>query len=212
MAGRDIAAALERRRKAKEEGTYQGVSSDLESNDRVSEALRRRQEAKENGTYESSTYDRKPFWDYQRQQTEKPSIPKSNNETQPVTTSKLERPNKPERPNVPHGMENSYAALEKTAKKEAEKTVKKAKEMNLQSTQFDGLTNLEYKKYLDNFETNAKNEEQREWLQNQRRNLEKLKDKKVRSAVENAVFGSTMDLRPDTGSFIYQLSYCLFSE
>lgn len=207
MAGRDVAAALERRRKAKEEGTYKGVSSDLESNDRLSEALRRRQEAKVNGTYKSSNYDRKPFWDYQRQQmqennnrTKAPSVAKSTSETQPIKTRK------PERPNIPYGMEDSYKKLEETAKREAEKTVKKAKEMGLKSTQFDGLTNLEYKKYLDNFESNAKNDEQKKWLQKQKNNLEKLKDKKIRSAVENAVFGSKTSLMPDSGRFIYELS------
>lgn len=63
MAGRDVAAAMERRRKAKEDGTYnQGVSSDIANNPdtsnvrNVEEALERRRKAIEDGTYKRSTH------------------------------------------------------------------------------------------------------------------------------------------------------------
>ena len=59
-----------------------------------------------------------------------------------VSTRRQQLIKEPERPNIPRGMESSYAAEEEVAKKQTEK----AKEMGLKSTQFDGLTNLNYKK------------------------------------------------------------------
>lgn len=136
MAGRDVAAALERRRKAKEEGTYKGVSSDIESSDKVSEALRRRQEAKENGTYKSSDYVPKPFWDYQRQQTQE-----NNNQ-----------------------IRNSGESTEQTYN-------------------YQGLTNERYQQYLENLQRNNSGDEARNWLKQQKSNLETLRDEKVKSLI-----------------------------
>jgi hypothetical protein len=139
-------------------------------------------------------------WEIAGQQLKKDIAPVKTKATQKSTVAEV---SKPKRPNVPRGMESSYAALEEITKKQVEKT---AKEKNLQSTRFDGLTNVTYKEYLDNLEANAKSKEQKQWLQKQKDNLEKLKDKKVRSAVEDAVFGSKTSLMSDSGRFVNELS------
>lgn len=73
-------------------------------------------------------------------------------------------------------------------------------------SEFYGITNEEYREYLDNFSRNAKDDNQKEWLETQKQNLETLKDSKIRSQVEKAVYANKTSLRKNDGSLIYALS------
>lgn len=102
------------------------------------------------------------------------------------------------------------AATAEAANKISQTTYKKLIEEETNrlasGSEFYGITNEGYREYLDNFSRNAKDDKQKEWLETQKKNLEMLKDEKIRSKVEGVVYANKTSMHKNAGSLIHALS------
>ena len=157
---------LERRKRAKEAGTYTGTSSAPEVRN-AQDALERRNQAKEAGTY-------------------KPYEPKEVRSVNPVLTKEE---------SATKMAQDKYGTYEEFAKKNKEKVpgamsdelydkmmrdlyngmVHQETQAQQSGSGYYGLTNEGYQEYLENIQKNATEQNQKDWLEEQKRNLEALR-------------------------------------
>ncbi|MBQ4560233.1 MAG: hypothetical protein IJA54_07940 [Tyzzerella sp.] len=95
---------------------------------------------------------------------------------------------------------------DKTSKTMYQKLIEEEKNRLASGSEFYGITNKGYQEYLDNFSKNAKDEKQTAWLEQQRKNLDVLKNSDLRLKVEQAVFGKKTSLGINKNSLINALS------
>lgn len=77
---------------------------------------------------------------------------------------------------------------DKTSKTMYQKLIEEEKNRLASGSEFYGITNKGYQEYLDNFSKNAKDEQQTAWLEQQRKNLDTLKNSDIRETIEKAVY------------------------